>query len=126
MAAVARGKVRIATGFEGAHVERGMALEAIQAGDPVNVSSTEVSTLFDMAVEKVSGAADYCDGIALHDAQPNRKIEFLRRGEVEGFSGLTPGASLTIAAGDIDNTAPAEGATPFLRVSTPSRIVKLY
>lgn len=124
MPAVSRAKVRIATGFEGAHVERGMAKVAIKAGDPVNIAADEVSTLYDFAVDKVSGAATYCDGIALHDAQPNRKVEILRRGEVEGYAGMTPGTSLSIANGDIDSTAPA--GMPFLRVSTPSRITKLF
>lgn len=124
MAAVTRAKVRQATGFEGTHVERGMALVEIKAGDPVNVSASAVDTRYDFAVTKVTGAADYCDGIALHDAQPNRKLEFIRRGEVEGFEGLTPGTSLSIVGGAIDNTAPT--GTPFLRVDTSSRIVKLF
>lgn len=125
MAAVTRGEVRIATGFEGAHVERGMALVVIQAGDPVNVSTTAVDTRYDFAVEKASGSDAYFDGIALHSAQPNRKLEFLRRGEVEGFVGLDPGTSLSLVDGDIDTTEPDEGPL-FLRISTPNRIVKLY
>lgn len=125
MAAVTRGKIRIATGFEGAHVERGMALVEIKAGDPVNVSNNAVSTLYDFAVAKASGTDAYFDGIALHDAQPNKKIEILRRGEVEGFVGMTPGNSFSLVSGNIDTSAPVDGPL-FLRASTASRLVKLF
>lgn len=125
MAAVTRGKIRIATGFEGAHVERGMALVEIKQGDPVNIDDNAVSTLYDFAVAKASGTDAYFDGIALHDAQPNKKIEILRRGEVEGFVGLPPGSSFSLVNGDIDTTEPVAGPL-FLRSSTASRLVKLF
>lgn len=125
MAAVERRRVELATGSEGAHKERGLALVEIKAGDPVIVTDDPVDTRYDFAVTKATDEA-YVDGIALDHAPANLTVEFLRRGEAEGFANLTPGTSLTVVAGAIDDTAPAAGVTPYLRAVTPTRIVKLF
>jgi hypothetical protein len=44
-------------------------------------------------------------GIALHAANVGETVEFVTQGELCGFSGLTPGALLSITGGSLDSTA---------------------
>lgn len=120
MAAVTRVNVAFVSppGMEG--IDRGFATEDIVRGDPVVISGAAPSRLFDCAVSKATGAEAH--GIAIKDKQTGGLCEFAFFGEIDGFAGLTPGAALTIAAGDVDDTAPAVGTSTQIRAVNASRI----
>lgn len=100
-------------------IDRGYALDAIEAGDPVVISEDPApSRLYDCAIEKATG--DEAHGIALKDVQPGGLCEFASQGEMDGFAGLTPGAGLSIVDGEIDDTAPTGAAA--IRAVNASRI----
>jgi len=97
------------------------AATAIDAGDPVIITATATpSTRWDMTVTKAVAAVAH--GVALKTVAAGGTAEVAWRGEMDGFSGLTPGAPLTVAAGEIDNVAPAVGVSTTIRAVTASRI----
>ena len=96
---------------------------ALVPGDVVVITSaTPSSSQFDCVVAKAAAAEAH--GISLKTTGIGGLAEICFRGEMDGYSGLTPGAGLTIASGVIDNTAPANtqvGAAA-IRAVTPTRI----
>jgi hypothetical protein len=117
MAAVTRVKARpcAPAGYE--VNDKGVAVTAWVAGDLLTNGAGGWSKA---AVDVLEG-----HGIGLQDAyagQGNCSIGI--QGEMDGFSGLTPGAALypsAATAGGLDTTAP-EGATIRVRAATATRI----
>lgn len=102
-------------------VDRGFAREAIEVGDPVVIDSVPYKDrTHDCAVRKATGTEAH--GIALKNTGAGGTCEFAMHAEMDGFTGLTPGAGLTIVAGAIDDTAPAEGAPTLIRAVNTTRI----
>lgn len=82
------------------------ASEDLDAGDLVVINTDAVpSSAFDCVVEVAAAAIAH--GIVLKDCAAGGQAEVCYRGEMDGYSGLTAGAALTVASGVIDNTAPA-------------------
>lgn len=104
MAAVTRVDVAFVSppGMEG--IDRGFATEAIVRGDPVVISGAAPSRLYDCSVSKATG--NEAHGIAIKDKQTGGLCEFAFFGEIDGFSGLTPGAPLSVVAGNLDTDPP--------------------
>ena len=86
-------------------VQHGYAGDDFTAGDLVIISGTPPSTRWDCAFEAASAAIAH--GIVLKDVSEGGTAEVAYVGEMDGFSGLTPGAGLTVASGVIDDTAVA-------------------
>jgi hypothetical protein len=97
-------------------IDRGMATEAIGVSDQIVITASGIS--------KCAAGALECHGIALKPAAANMLCEYGVQGEMDGFSGLTPGAALYPSpsiAGVID-TAPVASAVIRVRAVTSSRI----
>jgi hypothetical protein len=90
-------------GYE--NVQHGYAGDTFAAGDLVIISGTPPSTRWDCAFEDATAAVAH--GIVLKDVTEGGTAEVAFRGEMDGYSGLTPGAALSVATGVIDDTAPA-------------------
>ncbi|MGB3330437.1 MAG: hypothetical protein WBA46_15860 [Thermomicrobiales bacterium] len=88
-------------GYE--NVQHGYATVDLAVGD-LAVFTTGAPSTATCAFAKAS-AADAC-GVVLKAVKAGGTAEVAYRGEIDGYSGLTPGARFTIAAGVIDNTAP--------------------
>lgn len=117
MAAVTRVKARHVTPVNYEVVDKGLAAEAITAGDLVkNTASGWV---------KLPGGELEAHGIALKDYYAGQDgCDFGIQGEMDGFSGLTPGAPLypsASVAGGLDTTA-VVGATIRVRAAKATRI----
>lgn len=105
-------------GYESA--QHGYAGDDFAAGDLVIISGTPPDARWDVNYEPASAAT--ADGIVLKACGEGGTVEVAYAGEMDGFSGLTPGAPLTVASGVIDNTAPAGAASYTIRAVTPTRI----
>lgn len=95
---------------------------ALEPGDLAIITSADAPGGFDCVVAKASAAVAH--GVVLKKVGIGGKAEIAWRGEMDGFSGLTPGASLSVASGAIDSTAPDDtqvGAAA-IRAVTPTRI----
>ena len=92
----------------------------IDAGDPVIITTAVPSSKWEMTVTKAAAAVAH--GICLKTVSTGGTAEVAWRGEMDGFSGLTPGAPLTVASGEIDNTAPGAGVSTQIRAVTATRI----
>lgn len=125
MAAVAKGKVRSVspTGYE--VNDKGQAKVAIAVGDLIVIAPDPAPRGFEMVFDKapVTGITE-AHAIALTPAEAGQLVNVAIQGEVDGFTGLTPGAPLypsTVTAGGIDTTAIA-GATVRIRAITATRL----
>lgn len=86
-------------------IDRGFARDTIAAGDPVVIDSVPYKDrTYDCAVLKATGTEAH--GIALKNVNAGGTCEFAIHAEMDGFTGLTPGAPLSIVGGAIDDTAP--------------------
>lgn len=102
-------------------VDRGFAREDIEVGDPIVIDSTPYKDrTHDCAVVRATGTEAH--GIALKTTRAGGTCEFAMHAEMDGFTGLTPGAGLTIVDGNIDDTAPAEGTAAQIRAVNTTRI----
>lgn len=107
MAAVTRVKARPCTvvGYE--VVDKVETTEALVAGDLLKYTGT--SNDGQSRVSKAAAAATEADGIALQDAYAGeRGVSMGVQGEMDGWSGLTPGTALYpsgAVAGGLDTTA---------------------
>lgn len=100
-------------------IDSGLALEAMEAGDPIIIDSApNTNRLYTATVKKATGTEAH--GICLKTVGKGGHAEYACQGEMDGFAGLTPGSALSIASGAIDTTAPS--GTPQIRVVNPSRI----
>lgn len=104
-------------GYE--NVDFGYASEAIAAGDLVVITNAAApSSRWDKVYAKATGTTAH--GIAIKAVGAGGTCEVAYRGEIDGFSGLTPGAPLSIVDGELDTTAPT--GQVFARAVTPTRI----
>lgn len=85
-------------------VQHGYATVDLAKGD-LAVFTTGAPSHSKVAFAKAS-AADAC-GVVLKTVKAGGIAEVAYRGEIGGYSGLTPNALLTVASGVIDDTAPA-------------------
>ena len=106
MAAVTYVAPRLATPSTEARIRRGEANVAISPGQAVAISGTAPSSgRFETRVILATSEATMI-GIALNKAAAGDVVEFVIDGEVSGYSGLTPGARLSVVNGVLDSTAP--------------------
>ena len=89
-------------GYE--RVQHGYATVDLAVGD-LAVFTTGAPSTATCAFAKAA-AADAC-GVVLKAVKAGGTAEVAYCGEMDGYSGLTPSAMLSIASGVIDNTAPA-------------------
>jgi hypothetical protein len=108
---------------EGLHVIRGMATVAIERGDPVDIDgSVDPRPRFDSAFTVATGVT--CVGIALMTVRANAMLEIAVTGEIDGYTGLTPGQPVSVVGGKLDTTAPAGPVQ--MRALSPTRIMKTF
>lgn len=105
-------------------VKLGKASANIAKGRPVVLDSAAAADpRYPGGSYKAAVAETTVHGITLKAAVAGQEIEVLAgQGEFEGFSGLTPGAGLTVAAGVLDSTAPAAGVDAQFIALTATRI----
>jgi hypothetical protein len=89
-----------------ARIRRGEAAVDITAGQAVALSGTPSSSRFESRVG-LAASETTALGIALKTVKAGGVCEFVIDGEMGGFSGLTAGAVLSVAAGVLNDTAPA-------------------
>lgn len=95
-----------------ARIRRGQATADITAGQAVAIDGSPSSARFETALGLAEDETTAI-GLALKNATEGELIDVLIDGEMGGFSGLTPGALLSVVDGDLDSTAPT-GATRFV------------
>lgn len=105
--------------------DKGQAAVAFTAGQLLVLSSTTPGNGFEKvwALAPITGITE-AQGIALMDAKAGGIVSVGIQGEMDGYSGLTPGAPLypsTATAGGIDTTAIAS-STVRVRAVTTTRI----
>lgn len=114
-------------------IDKGRAAVAFVAGDPVVIDATAPpSTLWEQVVTRAAGRDAH--GIALKDCGAGGTVEYAVVGEIDGYVGMTRGATLSIQAGNIDDAADTDTLTdsvgntvtvtraPRIRAVTPTRI----
>lgn len=121
MAAVTQVNVRPVQVIE---AKIGKAAAAFTRGKPVVIDSAAAVDPRYPCTYKAATAEVSFDGIVLRDCLAGREVEVLTRGELEGFSGLTPGQTLTVLAGVIDNTAAGSGLERLKAISATRVWVK--
>lgn len=121
MAAVTRVKGRPVTPVGYEVVDPGLAAEDFEAGDQAKLTAA--------GWVKLPAGADEADGIALQKYYAGQGgCSFGIHGEMDGFSGLTPGTRLypsASVAGGLDTTA-VSGATVRVKAVTATRIRYCY
>lgn len=101
--------------------DKGYCTAAVEAGQPVIIAgTTPPNRLWSHSVSPASGTT--ANGIALKDCGAGGTVEYAFYGEMDGYSGLTPGAPLTIVGGLVDTTAPAAGVRRDIVAVTPTSI----
>lgn len=117
MAAIARGAtVRNVTPTAYEFYDRGTATEDILAGQLVKIGAAGVSL--------AAGGQVAPSGMAIAPAAAGEVVEFGRQCEIDGFTGMTPGARLYASAsvaGNLDDAALA-GFVPFIEAISATRV----
>jgi hypothetical protein len=107
--------------------DKGQAAVDLTAGTLVNITTATPGLGYEKVWDKAAAnAATNAHGIVLQDCKAGATAEIGIQGEMDGFSGLTPGSELypsATVAGGIDTTANTAGA-PASRIYavTASRI----
>lgn len=94
--------------------DRAQAATAITKGQLLTIAATAPGNGYDYVVGIAATTALYADGIALKDAVAGGTVSVGVQGEMDGFTGMTPGTPLYpsgATAGGLDTTAPTEFAT---------------
>lgn len=94
--------------------DKGQAAVALTAGQLLIISTATPGAGHDKVWALATTTTDIPHGIALMDAAAGATASVGIQGEMDGFSGLTPGAALYTSgsvAGGIDTTAPTWFAT---------------
>lgn len=108
--------------------DKGQAAVAIVAGDQLVLVTTTPGNGFEKVWDKASTSALEADGIALMDAKAGAIVSVGIQGEIDGFSGMTPGAKLYPSgstAGGLDTTATtfySAATSPAVAVPAPARV----
>ncbi len=100
----------------------GKAAAALVVGDPVVIDEAAAADFRYTCKYKKAVAEQYIDGVVLKVAVAGGPVEVMIEGEFEGYSGMTPGAKLTVAAGSVDSVAPGAGVYPQLRAVNATRL----
>lgn len=101
--------------------DKGYCNAAVEAGQPIIIlPATPPNATWEQVVGPATGTV--ANGIALKDCEAGGTAEYAYFGEIDGYTGLTRGAFLTIVGGLVDDTAPAGGAQGRLTAVTTSRI----
>lgn len=87
----------------------GKASAILAVGDPVVIDAAAAADPEFQCSYKKAASETFVHGWVLKPAVAGGKVEINTDGEITGYSGLTPGAALTVASGNIDTTAPAAG-----------------
>lgn len=106
MAAITSVAPSLVTPVGESRIRRGQATEAISAGEAVALDGTPTSARFETAYGLAATEATAI-GIALKNAASGELVDVLIDGEMGGYSGLTPGAQLSVVNGVLNDTAPA-------------------
>lgn len=104
--------------------DSGQAKTDIARGDVLSVSTDTPGMGFNKVFAKAATTAKNGDAIALMDAKAGQLVEVGFAGEIDGYSGLTPGAQLycsQVTAGQIA-TDTVTGAERQMIALTPTRI----
>lgn len=132
MAAITRVKARpvAPVGYE--VNDKGQAAAAIVAGDLLVITNGTPGNGFDKVWDKAPTSTVNAHGIALMDCAAGQVVSVGIQGELDGYSGMTPGAAAYPSgsvAGGLDTTAPSYAATtpvvpaiPNIRSVTATRI----
>lgn len=110
MAAVTKVNPSLATPTGEARIRRGLATVAIKKGQAVKVSTSANPGNFQETAWALATSAAEAIGIAIKDAAVNATVEVVIDGEIGGFEGLPKGTFLDVASGELQDTAPADGA----------------
>lgn len=103
--------------------DRGYAEEDLKAGDLIVISSDAPPSVVDeFAVKKADGTEAH--GICLVDCNQGGLAEFSTQNELDGYTGLTPGAGLTVIDGALDDDLATGDVVA--RCVTTSRIRVLF
>ena len=105
MAAITQVDVNLISPVGYETVQHGYATVDLAKGD-LAVFTTGAPSHSKCAFAKAS-ATDAC-GVVLKDVKAGGIAEVAYRGEIGGYSGLTPNALLSVASGAIDSTAPVQ------------------
>lgn len=87
----------------------GKAAAALNRGDPVVIDSAAAVDPRYHTTYKKAASETFVDGVVLKPCQAGKEVEIGTYCELDGYSGLTQGARLTVISGNIDTTAPAAG-----------------
>lgn len=76
--------------------------ETIERGQPVYIASTGLG----MLASSAAAASAQARGLAIHDNVSGQWDDLLERGEIEGFSGMTPGGAVYVnLSGELGDAA---------------------
>ena len=95
-------------------IDKGTATEDIAVSDQIIIVAG--GTASHPRISKCTAGAIECHGICLKTTKAEQLIEYGVQGEMDGFSGLTPGAALYPSAGTAGVIDTTVTATPITRV----------
>lgn len=110
-------------GYE--EIVRGIATVDLGVADPVVIdASVTPDARYDCAIKKAASEA-FFHGVVAKDAKAGQVVEVILQGEMDGFSGMTPGAPIYAEAGALGTTAPVyytSATTPVVNVPAPPQV----
>lgn len=122
MAAITEGNVRPVL-VESA--KRGKASADMARGQAVVIDAAAAADPRYDANYKAAIAEPFIHGVTLKACKAGGLVEIMILGEFDGYTGLTPGAPLSVAAGKIDATAPTAGREQIYALSATRIAVRL-
>lgn len=100
-------------------IDTGYASEDIEVGDPVVIVDDAVpNKMWTAVIAKATGTEFH--GICVKTTKMRGMCEYASQGEMDGFTGLTPGNSVTVVDGVLDDTEATGNAQ--IRAVNSSRI----
>jgi hypothetical protein len=109
MAAVTRVRPSLVTPSGEARIRRGLATVDFLRGDAVTIDGSTPPTTFHETAWKKAATTAEAIGVVIKDVKATGTVNVCIDGEVGGFAGLPVGQYLSVAAGDLDDTAPIDG-----------------
>jgi len=125
MAAVTAGTLRPVSPPAYEVNDRGQAAVAITKGQLLIITAATPGTGYEFVVALATTTTTDPHAIALMDAAAGSLASIGIQGEMDGYTGLTPGAPLwpsATVAGGTDTTAPTGAGSPRIRALTATRI----
>ena len=102
--------------------DKGQAAVDLTAGQLLIITNATPNAGFEKVWDKATTSTTTAHGIALMDAKAGGIVSVGIQGEMDGFSGMTPGAPIFPSgstAGGLDTTAPTAFATTPAVTATP-------